>query len=412
MAVGIIAEYNPFHNGHKYMLQKVRYLAHNEPILVCISGSITQRGEPAILDKWQRALAAVKNGADLVIELPAVFACRSAEAFGRGAVQLLSSTGIVGTLAFGTKYPDIERLLDMAAMQPDDYMQELKDLLKAGHSYGAALGRLIAQKLSLPEDMLKEPNTILALEYLRAINRLKLEQGITITPLPILRQGAGHNAAALEEGCHSFASGMAIRQAAISAYASFDDIQQFVPQATFESLASAISFPDTERLFPLLCWQLLASSPDKLRTILGMAEGLEHRLIQSLGCNSYKNLIKYLSTRRYPAARIRRLLIHLLLGLEKRYAQAADTAGPLYIRVLAFNNLGRKLLKDIKEHCRLPVITKTADYLSRLQMENKEGFSPLQQMLYIDILSGNLRAMTMAKGSLYQDLLQSPIYVR
>lgn len=466
MATGIIAEYNPFHNGHKYMLQQVNDLTHNEPIVVCISGSITQRGEMAILDKWQRAQAAVQNGANLVVELPTVFACRSGEAFGQGGVRLLAATGIVDKLAFGTEYPDVDRLRRAAELRPEDYPQELEGLLKAGHSYGSALSRLIAEKLSLPENMLREPNTILALEYLRAINKLQREQNISLTPLPIRRQGAGHNASTLEvetasspvksptqskhiipENAHNmpdsacssylragmkFASGTAIRQAAIdwhrglllhsqqascqkeatSVCTSFDTVQQFVPRATWDALAEANSFPDMESLFPLLRWQLLTASPAELRTIQGMGEGLEHKLIQSQGCGSYGKLVQQLATRRYPATRIQRLLIHLLLELSKEQAQEADSSGPLYLRVLAFNDVGRRLLKGIKEHSPLPIITKTADYLNRRQLENKENFSPLQQMLYLDILTTNLRAMTLEGGALYQDLLQSPIYVK
>ena len=432
MATGIIAEYNPFHNGHKYMLQQAREQTHNEPVVVCISGSITQRGELAILDKWQRARAAVQNGADLVIELPTVFACRSGEAFGQGGVRLLAATGIVDRLAFGTEYPAMDNLLAAAELRPEDYPEELQGLLKAGHSYGSALSLLIAEKLSLPEDMLREPNTILALEYLRAINKLQREQDISLTPLPIRRQGAGHNAATLDEGDFKFASGTAIRQAAInqhrsslaqlqqlschgkapSEYTAFDTIQQFVPHATWEDLAHATSFPDMDRLFPLLRWQLLTASPADLRTIQGMGEGLEHKLIQSHECSSYKEVVEHLATRRYPATRIQRLLIHLLLGLSKEQAKHADSSGPLYLRVLAFNATGRSLLKEIKHRSPLPIITKTADYLSRRQLENKENFSPLQQMLYLDILATNLRSMALPAADMYQDLLQSPLYIK
>ena len=432
MATGIIAEYNPFHNGHKYMLQQAREHTHNEPVVVCISGSITQRGELAILDKWQRAKAAVQNGADLVIELPSVFACRSGEAFAQGGINLLTATCIVDRLAFGTEYPDIDNLLAAANLRPEDYPEDLQGLLKAGHSYGSALSLLIAEKLSLPEDMLREPNTILALEYLRALKKLQQEQGSTVPPLPIRRQGAGHNAATLDEGDFKFASGTAIRQAAMdwhrsllphsqqsscqheaaSEYASFEAVQQFVPHATWEDLAHAPSLPDMDRLFPLLRWKLLTASPAKLRSIHGIGEGLEHKLLQSHGCSSHKELVEHLATRRYPATRIQRLLIHLLLGLSKEQAKQADSSGPLYLRVLAFNATGRSLLKEIKHRSPLPIIAKTADYLSRRQLENKENFSPLQQMLYLDILATNLRSMALPAADMYQDLLQSPLYIK
>ena len=209
MATGIIAEYNPFHNGHKYMLKQIGEQFPQEPIIICLSGSITQRGEMALLDKWTRAKLAVLGGANLVIELPAAFACRSAKAFGQGGTTLLTATGVVDRLAFGTEYPDLAQLKKAASFEPDVYSKELQQLLQQGLSYGAAITTLMSEKLHLPEAMLYEPNTILALEYLRSLGKLQKQGQPVPKPWTVRRQGAGHGDT-LPKG--KFASGTTLRQ--------------------------------------------------------------------------------------------------------------------------------------------------------------------------------------------------------
>lgn len=414
MATGIIAEYNPFHMGHKYQLDYIKNSGRSD-IVVCISGSITQRGELALLDKWQRAEAAVKNGASLVIELPATFACRSAQDFAAGGVMLLHSLGIIDTLAFGTEYPNLDSLNLAADFQPEAYGEELQAKLKKGLSYGAAVSQLTAEKTGLPEAMLREPNSILAIEYLRAIHRTG-----GIIPLPIRRTGAGHREVAPLDG---FASGAAIRDLVMKG--DFRQLTGLVPAATFAQLQNTAMYPDIQKQLPLIIWQLLTMDVAEIASIYGVGEGLEYRLKEAAGhlpcTGSYKTLIRELVTRRYPASRLQRLFMHLLLKNTKTTMQEITAAGPLYIRILAFDHRGRQLLREIRKQSSLPLITRATEYLNRRDMQHISKFSLRQKMLYLDIAAANLRQLCLAPlpcqplneqpPQLYTDFTASPVYV-
>lgn len=414
MATGIIAEYNPFHNGHKYQIGCIKK-QHGGGIIACISGSITQRGEFALLDKWQRAGAAVKNGANLVIELPVAFACRSAQDFATGGVRLLDSLGIVDTLAFGTAYPEIEKLQLAADFQPENCREALQQKLKGGISYGAALSQLIAENTGLPAAMLTEPNTILAIEYLRA---LKNNGGIR--PLPLPRTGAGHNDTTVKG---DFASGTAIRQLAMQGQ--LRQLMQLVPKATLSAIENTAMYPDSKKQLPLMVWKLLSLAAEEIAAIYGVGEGMEYKLKEAASqpacAISYSALVQAIATRRYPATRIQRTLMHLLLGSTKDKIAEMTATGPLYIRVLAFDGRGRQLLKDIRQRAKLPLIIKTAEHLNRRDMQHPDSLSPLQQMLYMDIAAANLRELCLAplpsnpQGEqqirLNADFTTSPVYM-
>ena len=414
MATGIIAEYNPFHNGHKYQIGCIKK-QHDCGIIACISGSITQRGEFALLDKWQRAGAAVKNGANLVIELPAAFACRSAQDFATGGVRLLDSLGIVDTLAFGTAYPEIEKLQLAADFQPENCREALQQKLKGGISYGAALSQLIAENTGLPAAMLTEPNTILATEYLRA-----LKNTCGMEPLPLPRIGAGHNDTTVKG---EFASGTAIRQLAMQGQ--LRQLMQLVPKATLSAIENTAMYPDSKKQLPLMVWKLLSLAAEEIAAIYGVGEGMEYKLKEAASqpacASSYSALVQAIATRRYPATRIQRTLMHLLLGSTKDKIAEMTATGPLYIRVLAFDGRGRQLLKDIRQRAKLPLIIKTAEHLNRRDMQHPDSLSPLQQMLYMDIAAANLRELCLAplpsnpQGEqqirLNADFTTSPVYM-
>lgn len=414
MVTGIIAEYNPFHNGHKYMLNKINNMDANEGTVICMSGSITQRGELAVLNKWQRAEVAVQNGANLVIELPTVFSARSAEVFAQGGVNLLSTLGIVDTLAFGTKYPNLTLLHKAAEFQPDLYSEELQKKLKSGLSYGSAVSQLRTEKLHLPEELLREPNTILGIEYLRAIKALSDNDNPTLKPLPIMRKGAAHNDITARD---EFASGTALRSLIYEN--KFTEIADFVPSALMQKLDKTTTYPSTVKLFELLRYQLLTVPVHKLAEICGVNEGLEYKLHDAAACTSLSELIAKLAGRRYPATRIQRILVHILLNIKQAYAISIGIK-PLYIRVLAFDEIGRKMLKKIRVASPLPLITKTSAHINRLDMRNPAAYSPLQQMLALDIAASNLREICCAElsgnsnsaNNINLDLTTSPVYVK
>ena len=231
--VGIIAEYNPFHYGHGFQMEAVRRKYPAAYIVIAMSGSFTQRGAPCILDKWTRACHAVAGGADLVLELPFVYACRSAQDFARGGVSLLSSLGIVTHLAFGTEAEGTSLLSELAAQIDTDPVQmQLREYLGQGCSYAGALTRALTRDTVVSEDLLRAPNNILAIEYLRALQSLAPQ----ILPLGIQRASAQHCDAQLHAGITSASS---IRHALRGAPPSWDRIKQSVLPCTLHDLKEA-----------------------------------------------------------------------------------------------------------------------------------------------------------------------------
>ena len=412
MATGIIAEYNPFHNGHKYMLKQIGEQFPQEPIIICLSGSITQRGEMALLDKWTRANLAVLGGANLVIELPAVFACRSAEAFGQGGTTLLTATGVVDRLAFGTEYPDLAQLKKAASFEPDVYSKELQQLLQQGLSYGAAITKLMNEKLHLPEAMLYEPNTILALEYLRSLGKLQKQGQPVPKPWTVRRQGAGHGDT-LPKG--KFASGTTLRQMTANSSDKNSlkkDLEPLVPPTVCQAIVSCTSYPDKAKIYQLLRYKLLSTAPQGLQQILGIREGLEQAMLQAINSPSYDEFVHHLASRRYPSTRIQRLISHLLLAMNKKLVEKMDKAGPLYLRVLAMDSTGRQLLRQIKNRGRLPLLNKVTSLVNRRDLLHPEAMNLAQQMLAMDIAATNLRSLALGEtASLYEDYLHSPCYI-
>ncbi len=386
-AIGIIAEYNPFHNGHSLQIREIRRRFPDTGIVVAMSGSFTQRGTVAILDKWKRAEAAVWHGASLVLELPAVFATRSAQYFAEGGVRLLDRLGVVDSLAFGSECDDLAELTRLAKETDANLQSEtLKNELQNGSSYAAAVTESAA-----PDAAIRQPNVILAVEYLRAIERFQA----ALVPTPLPRFSAGHHDLAIpSEDKRPIASASAIRAAL--ANGNEHDALRAVPDDVAMMLADArsYSYAKTARLFRPVLAKLLTAPADELRTVLGVNEGIEHRLRRaSMSSNSYEELVEAVRSKRYPRARIRRLLLHLLLSLTKEAANRFAEEGPLYARVLAFDDNGRQLLQTVKERGTIPVVTKLSHFLSTRAMNDRQ-LSPSQEMLAFDLRASALASLT------------------
>ncbi len=411
--VGVIAEYNPFHNGHLLQLREIRRLFPLADIIVAMSGSFTQRGTVAILDKWQRAEAAVRSGASLVLELPAVFSTRSAQYFASGGVRLFDRLGVVDCLAFGSECSSLARLQSMRQKIEAAENGGLKNRLRAGGSYASALTEAAA-----PDDLMRQPNVILALEYLRALSKTDSN----IEPLPLPRFSARHHERALptEGEENSVASASAIRTALTDPSAKDGDTLaaalHAVPAAVKDMLLQAKKhrFNDSSLLFRPILSLILADEPDGLRSVAGVSEGLEHRLRRAaLSARSFEELIESVRSKRYPLARIRRLLLHLLLRLSADDAKIFDEQGPLYARVLAFNDDGRRLLRKIKKRAEIPAVAKTARFLPMRALESG-SLPPAQKMLTFDLRATALASLTstpVGSPSANADFIVSPIYI-
>ena len=398
MAVGIIAEYNPFHAGHAHQIAEIKKFYGGE-IVAVMSGSFTQRGSPAILDKWTRARLAVLGGVDLVFELPFVSAVRSAQDFARGGIRLLESLGVVNTLAFGAEVTEIEKLKCAAeAFDGKFFTDNLHSMMACGTSYAAAVTKILSEITGLEEKILRQPNTILAIEYLRGLPE-------KISPLMIERVGAAHDDLTLRE---KFSSASAIRAALYEESPSWEKISAQVSNETLTALRST-KLVDENFLFRPILSKLLTSRADDMKKIYGMTEGLEFRLLKakSFLIPNFKFLIDFLVDRRYTASRIRRLLLHFLLNVTA--AEIAELDNATCARVLAFNERGRALLKKIPAQ----IITKLTKHLNRRDVyERRRKLEPYQKILLLDVLATDLRGILFETPAPPQkDFSTSPVFI-
>lgn len=388
-ATGIIAEYNPFHNGHLYHIHETKRLTQ-QPVIVVMSGSFMQRGEPAVLSKWQRASCAVQGGADLVLELPCVFTLRSAEFFAKGAVQLLAATGCVNTLACGTEHPQSDFKAAASLACSAEAQARLRELLQSGLSYAQAWEKILGANTAF-----RTPNDILALEYTKAL----LQTAADIQPLYLQRTDEGYNSTSIG---NSIASASAIRRAMADGNESW---QQAVPDYTHAVLAAGGY--NAQLLWQLLKYRLRLLSPQQLAERCEASEGLENLLSKaaSADCASLQSALAACSSKRYTTSRIRRLLLQILLDRPKAVWQQQ---APAYMRVLAFNNIGRQLLHRMKTSAQLPIINKLGknalcndSVAYRTQLSAEVTATDLWSLLQKDAAlnrSGN-------------DFYQSPVYV-
>jgi predicted nucleotidyltransferase len=330
----IICEYNPLHLGHAYHIR--RTLEELKPdVLVCVmSGNFVQRGEPAVKGKFTRAAWAIKAGADVVLELPAVFACAPAENFALGAVSILSRIRAVKHLSFGSESGDIDRLHEYSEKLRN---KDIKETLKEGESYASSFA---------DADFLS--NNILAVEYIRAIDRLSSH----ITPFTVKRMGSDYNS--LSKG-EAYCSASFLRKALSEG--DFDAVKKHTPQYVWRELKQA-SFD--EALFAMACHAILTRGPKALEGAAYVSEGLHNRIYRAARESlSFAELVEKIRTKRYPSSKVRRILINILLGVDKELVESAK-GGPFYARVLALKKGREDVLAEIKKD--LPLIARSEDY--------------------------------------------------
>ena len=413
-ATGIIAEYNPFHNGHLYQLREATRLT-GQPVVVAMSASFMQRGEPACLSKWLRARLAVENGAALVLELPTAFSLRSAQFFASGGVQLLAATGSVNTLSCGVESPELDFGALAQRITSDAAQGRIRSLLSQGKSYAAACAAVLgeaqqedgvtAMQASSNEGKafagLTKPNDILALEYAKAL------QATDIKPLFIERRGDGYND---REISGTMSSATAIRQALNN---SNDGWQQAVPASVRQALLDNAPGYDAALLWQLLRYKLRLMSVDAIADTCQCSEGLENLLKDAAACPSFAEALQLCTSKRYTTSRIRRLFMQLLLDVPRwRWEDNA----PAYLRVLAFNDTGRQLLKQMKATASLPIITglyrNWPQRLQHLQLRQQQIYS---QQLLLELRATELWSLLQLNPSLNRsgnDFLTSPAYVK
>lgn len=349
---GIICEYNPFHNGHLYHIRETRKNGATH-IVAVMSGNFVQRGDTAVMDKLDRARLAVRSGADLVIELPVQYCLSSAEMFATGAVILLNSLGVVEELSFGSECGDIEKLI--RAMQVVEavsvkYADDIRGIMEKGYTYPRALTSVIYGVDEQSAEILNEPNNLLAIEYLRALKNLKSK----IKPFTVKRTDAPHDSMQPSNG---FASASFIRDRISSTGGS--GISGYTTPLWSEAVAKAASsgeLADISRLERVILYKLRTTEPQEIAKINDVGQGLEYRIYNARMAGSLDELLCTVKTKRYTMARIRRILLSLLIGITK----SDITKAPPYGRILAINERGKEILSAAKGKASLPYSTSIA----------------------------------------------------
>lgn len=385
MVLGIVAEYNPFHNGHLYHLLKSKEEVKADSVIAVIGGNFTQRGEPSLLDKWCKAEMALANGADLVIELPVLYSISSAENFADGAIKILNSLKIVDSVSFGTESENLNKLNIIANTlykEPKEYKDLLYSFLKDGKSYPKAREQALVKYLKDSEyaSIISSPNNILGIEYLKALKKYSSK----ITPINLQRIEVGHLS---KDYSSEFASATAVRNLVYSNR--IKDVKSYIPPASYtiltEELKAGHFVKDISRYENIIIYNLRNMPVEKIADLPDVSEGLEHLIKKAANsCNTIEEFINIVKTKRYTETRIRRILLYSLLKITKKDMAISKKTIP-YIRVLGWNEKGKFLIsKIISANPRINVITSVKKF------EDININKNLKTMLDKDILATNI----------------------
>ena len=358
--LGVIAEYNPFHNGHLYHLQKSKELTNADYTIAIISGNFTQRGSTSVIDKWAKTQMSLNNGIDLVIELPVLYSISSAENFADGAIKILSSLGIVDYLSFGSETSDIHLLNDISNIlcdEPKDFKIALSEELKSGLSFPKARENALIKWFQLKDnisssklknnnstirDILSSPNNILGIEYLKALHKYNS----SIKPVCISRYEADYNSTTIT---NNIASATAIRNLILSK--DYNTIKNLIPTSSYSTLTNCLNeghiVPSLSCFEKEIIYVLRKMDIEEIANLPDVSEGLEYTIKKATNsCNTLSELINLVKSKRYTSTRIQRILLYALLGITKDDMEMSKNVLP-YVRVLGFNENGKFLLSEI-----------------------------------------------------------------
>lgn len=383
--LGIIAEYNPFHNGHLYHLQQSKKALNISHSIAIISGNFTQRGSVSIINKWTKAEMALKNGIDLVIELPLLYSISSAENFAEGAIKILNSINLVDYISFGSECGDINKLTDIANIlynEPKEYKNLLSIELHKGLSFPKA--RELALNKYLKTDnisnLLGSSNNILGIEYIKALRKYRS----SIVPFTLQRFNTNYNDFNIN---NNIASSTAIRQ--FLKNEDFDSISKVLPPDVvaiiLDKFNSGEVLTDLSIFEKEIIYTLRKMSIKEISMLPDVTEGLEYSIKNAVNqCNNISSLIEKIKSKRYTYTRLQRILIYCLLGITKDDMNLAKNTIP-FIRVLGFNANGKKLLSSIsKNNPKLHIITSVKKFMDSCVDDN------LKLILKKDILASNI----------------------
>ena len=390
----VIAEYNPFHNGHKYHIEKTKELTGSDYIIAIISGNYVQRGTPAIIDKYSRTTMALSNGVDLVIELPTCYATASAEYFAYGAVSILNQLGVVDYLCFGSECADIDTLhyiANILVKDPPEFSRILNSYLKEGKSFPKARHLALIEYLSNKTKLididklnavLDTPNNILGIEYIKAL--IKLDS--SIEPITILRQGEGYNSNLLPED-NNLSSASGIRNEIIHSGLGIDKIDKYMPSNCYEVFKENYhkTFPiHLDDFTQLAYYALHHENKVSLTGYLDIDQNIANKIINTRdNLNDLGYYLGSLKSKDLTYSRLSRAMLHIILGIKDSNMNMFMTNEPEYARILGFRKKSSELLKIIKKSSNLNIISKLSLGIKKLSITGRN-------MLELDINSSHL----------------------
>ena len=359
--LGIVAEYNPFHKGHEYHITESIKRTKAESVVIVLSSDFVQRGEAALTSKWNRAEIALKSGADLVIELPSVFSAHNAGVFANASVDLLNATGIISHMSFGSEDSKwyTQNILDILIDEPEDFKSALRFFLNKGHSFVEARSLALDKLVPGTHERVKKSNNLLGISYLKRLRELNSP----ISPVTIERKGSDYNDTELS----ALSSATAIRRAIYAGECTkaLNELPEASAVMLSEALRDGKAVISDKKLWNLLRYRLLSSTPEELADIAEISEGIEFKLRdEAIKAKSFGEWTDICTSRRYPSSRIKRHAIHTLLGLDHWTNRALQRLSVPYIRVLGMTRNGQELLRRMKTTATLPVITKYGEAAS------------------------------------------------
>lgn len=418
--VGLVVEYNPFHNGHLYHLNKSKEVTNATHSIAVMSGNFLQRGEPALFDKYTRAQIAVSNGVDLVVELPSLFACQSAEIFSHGAVTLLNSLNCIDSICFGSEEGDIQILYQIASIltnEPIQFKNILKAYLDEGLLFAVARSKALYDYISsnnlldIPEEklntILNSSNNILGIEYIKSLIRLNSN----IKPYTITRIKSEYNSEIISS---NICSATAIRKV-LKDSCELNDISNVVPSHTLSFIENSIKKefnPMFDEYYFDIIKQIIVRDINNLNSYFDVNEGIENKIYKSVfTSNSLDSLQQDIKSKRYTLTRVKRILNNILLGITKEDMNKVKSISYIpYVRVLAFNDKGREIIKQIKLNSDIYIVNKFAN----IDFNSDDLFETL---INYDIKASNIYNLIYYKNNVDKlkgpmDYYLSPIYVK
>ncbi len=361
--VGIVAEYNPFHNGHFFHIKKAKEVTNSDFAVVVMSGNYVQRGEPAMVDKYVRTKMALLGGADLVIELPTIFSTSSAEFFAKASIDLLNATGIVSSMCFGSENGNIDHLFEIAKiLQVEDlhYQSLLREELDKGVTFPRARALALEKYTNKQLSFLNEPNNILSIEYVKALLRTKSN----IKPYTIKREYNHYHSTEISS---SIASATSLRKAFFSN--DLEGFQKCIPTQCLEAIYNQKAYMNFDYFSELLHFIIGTSDQKSFDTFLDVTEGIENRIIKSSKENYLiSDIVNGVKTKRYTHTKIQRAILHMILGITKEMFETyKELEEPAFIRVLGFRKDSDVILKKLKRNSTVPIITNLKTAVEKLE---------------------------------------------